>query len=99
MRRFGSRALAALAAVLFAAGLLVLWPRLHPRDAGLAERAAAHGYAEQIRPILATHCFPCHGNQKVKAKLNLEAFADEAAILKARKTWKRVYDQIQAREM
>jgi len=99
MRRFGSRALAALAAVLFAGGLLLLWPRLHPRDAALPERATAHGYVGKIRPILATHCYPCHGNQKAKAKLNLEAFADEAAVLKARKTWKRVYDQIQAREM
>ena len=61
--------------------------------------AAARGYSGEIRPILATHCYPCHGNQKAKAKLNLEAFADEASVLKARKTWKKVYDQIQAREM
>ncbi len=95
-RRFGSRALAALAALLFAGGLLLLWPRLRSSS---PEAAVPHGYAAEIRPILATHCYSCHGNQKAKAKLNLEAFADETAVLKARKTWKRVYDQIQAREM
>ncbi|HVE43206.1 MAG TPA: DUF1592 domain-containing protein [Planctomycetota bacterium] len=98
MRRFGSRALAAVAAVLFAGGLVLLWPRFRP-PAAASEPGARHGYAAEIRPILATHCYSCHGNQKAKAKLNLESFADEAAVAKARKTWKRVYDQIQAREM
>src|SRR5436190_6959381 len=96
MRRFGSRALAAVATLLFAGALVLIWPRFRPSRAG---EPAAAGYSGEIRPILSTHCYPCHGNQKAKAKLNLEAFADEASVLKARKTWKRVYDQIQAREM
>jgi hypothetical protein len=99
MRRVGSRVLAAAAALLFAGGLLLLWPRFRSQTVPTAEQASTHGYAAEIRPILATHCYPCHGTQKTKAKLNLEAFADEASVLKARKTWKKVYDQIQAREM
>ena len=99
VRRFGSRALAAVAGLLFAGALLLLWPRFRPPQASRAETAAAHGYAAEIRPILSTHCYSCHGNKKAKAKLNLEAFLDEASVVKARKTWKKIYDQIQAREM
>jgi hypothetical protein len=98
MRRVGSRVLAGVAALFFAASLLLLWPRFRP-PALSGGQAAAHGYADAIRPILSQHCYSCHGKQKTKAKLNLEAYLDEASILKARKTWKKVYDQIQARDM
>ncbi|HEV3027234.1 MAG TPA: c-type cytochrome domain-containing protein, partial [Planctomycetota bacterium] len=75
-----------------------LWPRI--RTSGKRDEATVTaGYAHDIRPILAQHCFSCHGARKTKAKLNLELFTDEASILKARKTWKRIYDQINAREM
>ena len=98
MPRVGSRVLAAVAAALLAGGLLLLWPRFrHP--VSTPATLSRNVYPDEIRPLLAKHCYPCHGNQKAKAKLNLEAFVDEAAVLKARKTWKKVYDQVQAREM
>ena len=74
VRRFGSRALAAVATLLFAGALLLLWPRFRPPGASRAETAAASGYFQEIRPILSTHCYSCHGNKMAKAKLNLEAF-------------------------
>jgi len=56
-------------------------------------------YKDSVQPLLAKYCGKCHGPVKPKAQLNLEAYKDEASVLKDRKTWKRVLDQLQAREM
>src|SRR6185436_19618697 len=84
-------------AALFAALLIALWSRFQtaPSETG----SAAVGYRSDIQPILAKHCYSCHDSKKAKAKLNLEIFVDEASVLKARKTWKKIYDQVNAREM
>jgi len=84
-------------AALFAALLIVLWPRFQtaPSETG----SAAVGFRSDIQPILAKHCYSCHDSKKAKAKLNLEIFVDDASVLKARKTWKKIYDQVNAREM
>src|SRR5690242_19935173 len=84
-------------AALFAALLILLWPRF--RTAPAEPRTATAGYQADIRPILQTHCYACHDSKKAKAKLNLEVFVDEASVLKARKTWKKIYDQVNSREM
>ncbi|HZE97616.1 MAG TPA: DUF1592 domain-containing protein [Planctomycetota bacterium] len=84
--------------ILILGGLLLLWPRFHSAT-GPSESVPAVGFARDIRPILAQHCYFCHGNKKTKAKLNLELFTDEVSVLKARKTWKKIYDQLNAREM
>jgi mono/diheme cytochrome c family protein len=91
-------AMAAAAALTFAGALWHLRPRSGTAPSR-PEAAAAAGFARDIQPILARHCYSCHGTKKTKAKLNLELFADEASVLKARKTWKKIYDQINAREM
>jgi len=91
-------ALIAAAAVLFAGALVFLWPRFRSA-AARTEAPVIAGYTRDIRPILAQHCFSCHGAKKTKAKLNLELFRDEVSVLKARKTWKKIYDQINSREM
>jgi mono/diheme cytochrome c family protein len=99
--RTGGLALAVVGALIFAGGLLLLWPRFHSGspDGNDVSTSNAADYHDEIQPILAKHCYACHNAKKAKAKLNLEAFADEASILKARKTWKKIYDQINAREM
>jgi mono/diheme cytochrome c family protein len=56
-------------------------------------------YKDAVRPLLAKYCAKCHGAVKPKAKLNLDAYPDEASVLQDRKTWKRVLDQMHAREM
>jgi hypothetical protein len=83
--------------ILFAALLVMLWPRFDAARSDAPPTAA--GYATEIQPILAKHCYSCHDAKKAKAKLNLEIFVDEASVLKARKTWKKIYDQVNAREM
>lgn len=101
MGRLGGLALAVGGAAAFSGALLLLWPRMHPglSSGRIPPPSPVAEYPSGIRPILAKHCFACHGQKKAKAKLNLEAFVDESEVLKARKTWKKVYDQINAREM
>ncbi len=62
-------------------------------------QSAPDPYGRDIRPLLAKYCFGCHGGAKPKADLNLESFRDEASALKARKIWKKVYDQLHSDEM
>ena len=79
------------AVVLASCGLLVAGP-------GRAQEPPARGYAE-IRPLLDKYCGKCHGAVRPKAQLDLTRFADEASVLKSRKVWKRVLDQVQGLEM
>lgn len=62
-------------------------------------QAAPDPFAREIRPLLAKYCAGCHGPSKPKADLNLEAFRDEAAALKSRKVWRKVYDALHSDEM
>jgi hypothetical protein len=84
-------------AAFFAAILVILWPRFQTAPAD--PKPAAIGYHADIQPILAKHCYSCHDARKAKAKLNLEIYVDEASVLKARKKWKQIYDQVNSREM
>src|SRR5262249_40855565 len=55
-------------------------------------------YAREVRPILAKHCFSCHGDKKAKAKLNLESFSDKQDAT-SYKVWKHVWDRVLTRQM
>ncbi len=55
--------------------------------------------AKVIVPFVEKHCVNCHGEKKQKGEVTLHVFKDEASILKARKTWVRVLDQLHAGEM
>ena len=57
--------------------------------AGPQETAAGN----DVRPLLAKYCFSCHGADKPKAGLDLDALRDD------RRTWKKVYDVLHADEM
>lgn len=72
MRAFAAAAAVALAALLAAAS---------SRGAGRAEAARAVDFAREVRPILAQHCYFCHGpDEKArKARLRLDRKADALA--------------------
>jgi hypothetical protein len=55
--------------------------------------------AKVIVPFVEKHCVDCHGEKKQKGDLSLHLFKDEAAILKGRKTWNRVLEQLATGEM
>ncbi len=52
-----------------------------------------------IRIVLAVHCEKCHGETVQKGGLNLVPFATEAAMLKQRKVWRSVAEQMTSQEM
>ena len=47
-------------------------------------------YAKDIQPLLKKYCWDCHAEGEKKGDLALDAFADEAAIWAAKKTWSTV---------
>jgi Cytochrome C oxidase, cbb3-type, subunit III len=62
-----------------------------------AEEAPA--FKERVAPFLAKYCNRCHGGQKPKAGLNLAAFHGEDAVAEDRKTWAKVYENLEAGSM
>ncbi|MEI7688222.1 MAG: c-type cytochrome domain-containing protein, partial [Planctomycetota bacterium] len=52
-----------------------------------------------IVPFVEKHCVQCHGEKKPKGDVSLDVFKDEASIVKARKTWMRVLEQLHSGEM
>jgi hypothetical protein len=59
----------------------------------------ATSFERQVRPLLEKYCIGCHGPVKKKADLDLARFKDEPSMAAERRIWKKVWDQIQAREM
>jgi len=52
-----------------------------------------------IVPFVEKHCVHCHGPKKQEADMALHVFKDEASMLRARRTWIRVLEQLHAGEM
>lgn len=67
--------------------------------ATLAGEAPTPSFEGEIRPLLAAHCFRCHGEKGRKGGIDLSTFADEASIRKRRKLWRAVLRQVETREM
>ena len=60
---------------------------------------AAPSYRAQVAPVLAKYCVGCHGPEKPKHGLNLDAFTSEGAILKDLKTWQEVLENVESGAM
>lgn len=56
-------------------------------------------FDQVIGPFLTKHCVRCHGETKPKGDISLHQFKDEASLLKGRKAWVNVLDQIRAGSM
>src|SRR5207244_2657162 len=65
-----------------------------------AEAAFAdEDFGRDIRPILETHCFSCHGAKAQKGKLDLQRVVEPAQVLRDLKTWQAVAAKVSAGEM
>ncbi|HYE98856.1 MAG TPA: DUF1592 domain-containing protein [Planctomycetota bacterium] len=64
-----------------------------------AAAGSGPSYEKDLRPLLARYCFDCHSGPKAKVGIDLDAFRDEASVLRSRKPWQKVWRALHAREM
>ncbi|MBI3849670.1 MAG: DUF1592 domain-containing protein [Verrucomicrobia bacterium] len=56
-------------------------------------------FQADVKPVLSKYCYECHGDKKKKGGLSLQAFSDEAAVLKNPKVWETVLHHVRTHEM
>src|SRR3954470_15432424 len=56
-------------------------------------------YEKDVRPLLETYCYKCHGPAKTKGDVNLARFADVPSIQRDPKLWRNVLTQLNDRNM
>jgi len=56
-------------------------------------------FERDVRPLVETYCFPCHGPEKQKGDLNLSTFTTRDQALKASKIWRTARHQLISNEM
>ena len=52
-----------------------------------------------VQPVLAEHCYACHGTEKKRGDLDLQRFAHDPALAREREVWEKVRTALTAREM
>ena len=70
-----------------------------PGRAKAADEREAAVLARDLRPFLEKNCFACHGREKQKGDLSLEAYKDAGAIREDRDVWEEVIRSVQTGEM
>ena len=60
---------------------------------------AAADFAAEVKPVLETYCYKCHGNGKSKGKLSLDTFKTPEALLNDQKTWGMVLENLRTGDM
>ncbi len=63
--------------------------------------AAPHelAFEKDIQPLLETYCYKCHDEDVQKGDVQLSGFMSKAAVMKDRKTWLKVLEQLETEEM
>jgi mono/diheme cytochrome c family protein len=80
--------------------LLAWLPAVRADDSKKADsKESKDSFAQDLRPLFAKYCVMCHGGSKPKAHLALDAFKDEASILKSPDVLDKIQEKIRAREM
>jgi len=59
----------------------------------------ARTFTENVRPLLKSHCYACHGKEKHEAKLNLSNFDSVQAVAENPQLWQLVRQRLEAEEM
>ena len=63
------------------------------------ESAASSPDFATIQPMLEQYCYKCHDADVQKGDLRLDVFESTKAVLRVRKTWRHVLEQLETREM
>lgn len=61
--------------------------------------AVQPGFDGDIRPLLSTYCYKCHGSLKPKKGINLSQFTSPSSIQREPKVWRDVVEQLTSRDM
>lgn len=64
-----------------------------------AVAAAPPSFAKDIAPLVKQYCSKCHGDKKPKGGVSLTAFSDDASVLKNRRVWEKVADNLRSGDM
>ena len=56
-------------------------------------------FTAEVKPLLETYCYKCHGNGKSKGKLSLDTFKSPEALLNDQKTWGMVLENLRTGDM
>jgi len=64
-----------------------------------ATLAATPTFAEAGVPFLERHCVSCHGKDRQKGDFALHEFRDDISVLRARKRWREVIEQVRSGDM
>ena len=66
----------------------------------VASAQAAPDFVRDVRPLLEGHCYDCHGDEKKpKGGVNLERFANDAAVMADREIWASVFNKLESHQM
>src|SRR4051812_34190678 len=80
--------------------LLLLGLTTYPMgQARTATDQSNSSFQTTLLPYLKTNCLPCHGAEKPRGDLNLEALSTPESLGKDRATWERVLDKLRTGEM
>ncbi|MBI1367183.1 MAG: DUF1592 domain-containing protein [Planctomycetes bacterium] len=89
--------------------IVALWPKhragapgagmIEPVSAAAAPVTPTVTFEKDVQPVLEKFCYQCHNDQKHKGDLNLKQFMDEKSVLRKRKDWHRVFEQLSSGEM
>ena len=60
---------------------------------------AAPDFVRDVRPLLARHCFDCHGEAVQESGLDLERFGTLDAVLRERTVWGAVLEKLESHQM
>jgi hypothetical protein len=71
---------------------------LPPLPAALPQDSSGE-FETRVRPLLASHCFGCHGPKKREAKLDLSTVRTEAELARDPRIWLQVVKQVRGRFM
>ncbi len=67
--------------------------------APIAAKIPTPDFAGEVKPLLETYCYKCHGNGKKKGGLALDGFASMEAALQDQKTWSHVLENLRIGDM
>ncbi len=71
-----------------------------PAALAAADRAAlATSFDKEIKPLLSTYCYKCHGPDKQKGEVNLSLYRDGEAAMQTHKVWKLCLEKLDGNEM